>query len=494
MDFNLKKTFKILFIIILGLILIYLPYYKKDISFEKALEKINHKNLNIPISKLNIREFMSEIPNEDILTAKEHALLFSTPHVISPTAITRKEALYDVELYFKALKSSYAPYNYYGSDKLFLQAKESVLSFIGDNDVINVAELTKTLKDNLAFIPDRHFYIGNNGFDLENTSRYYTNSTLGIFKNRIGYYVEYGGVFYYIKSINKDENIENYLYLSINTEGKLLYNLGVLAKYSGQASRNLNVVFYRGESEYTKDIELKLSNTFSDESILPLDYTTIDDVPIISSREVPYNIGLEGIDFINTASKVKDSPVSILDLRGNNGGDILTALNWINEYFGVSSQGKGLFLLLYGRSKDAPSYYDFNAFHKDLKTLQLEKIHTYYYEHIPKSKKELNKNLNTIFVLTDKKTSSAAEFFVEHLKDFENIVVVGTNTHGTLESSNVELGYLPNSHIEFSYGNWLRLYDEKFFKEGEGIKPDIWVNGEDALELTLKLIENYNLK
>lgn len=172
----------------------------------------------------------------------------------------------------------------------------------------------------------------------------------------------------------------------------------------------------------------------------------------------------------------------------------MTALNWINEYFGVSSQGKGLFLLLYGRSKDAPSYYDFNTFHKDLKTLQLEKIHAYYYEHIPKSKEELNKNLNTIFVLTDKKTSSAAEFFVEHLKDFENIVVVGTNTHGTLESSNVELGYLPNSHIEFSYGNWLRLYDEKFFKEGEGIKPDIWVNGEDALELTLKLIENYNLK
>ncbi len=494
MDFDLKKTFTILFIIILGLILIYLPYYKKNISFEKALEKINHKNLNIPISKLNIKDFISELPDEDILTAEEHTLLFSTPKVISPTAITRKEAIYDVDLYFKTLKSSYAAYNYYGSDEKFSHAKKSVLSFIGDNDVINVAELTKSLKDSLSFISDKHFYIGNYNLNLENTCRYYSNSTLEIFKNRIGYYVEYEGVYYYIRSINKDENIENYLNLSINTYGKLVYNLGILEKYFGQASSKLNIVFYRGESEYIKDIDLKLSNTLSDESTSPLEYTTRDDVPIISSREVPYNIDINGMDFINTASKVKDSPVSILDLRGNTGGDILTALNWINEYFGVSSQGKGLFLLLYGRSKAAPSYYDFNTFDKDLKALQLEKIDTYYYEHIPKTKKELNKNLNTIFVLTDKKTSSAAEFFVEHLKDFENIVVVGTNTYGSLESSNVGFGYLPHSHIEFSYGNWLRLYDEKFFKEGEGIKPDLWVNGEDALELTLKLIENYNLK
>ncbi|WP_346928711.1 hypothetical protein [Clostridium sp.] len=79
----MKKTFTILFIIILGLILIYLPYYKKDISFEKALEKINHKNLTIPISKLNIKDFISELPDEDILTAEEHTTFFNTASDIS---------------------------------------------------------------------------------------------------------------------------------------------------------------------------------------------------------------------------------------------------------------------------------------------------------------------------------------------------------------------------------------------------------------------------
>jgi hypothetical protein len=493
-NFQLKKVIITFFIIITALILIYLPYYKRNISFEETLKKINYENLTIPISKLNIRDFMSEIPDEDMLTAEEDSILFSSPYVIPPTAITRKEAIYDVDIYFKALKSSYAPYNYYGGDEKFLNAKKSILTFIGDNDIIHVDELTQCMKDKLSFIPDNHFYIGKQDFNLENTYRYYSNFSLNIFKNRIGYYVEYGNVYYYIKTINEDNNIEKYFKLSINTEGKLVYKLGLMKKYNGQTSHTINVVFYRGESEYINDIELKLSNTLSEESTSPLEYTNINDIPIISSREIPYNINMDGIDFIKTASEVKNSPASIIDLRGNHGGDILTALNWINEYFGISSQGKGLFLLLYGRSKDTPSYYDFNTFDKDLETLQLEKVDAYYYDHIPKFKEELNKSSSTIFVLTDKETASAAEFFIEHLKDFENIVVVGTNTHGTLESSNVELGYLPHSHIEFSYGNWLRLYDDNFFKEGEGIKPDLWVDGQDALDLTLKLIENYNLK
>lgn len=490
----MKKVIIAFFIIIIILILIYLPNYKKEISFHETLKNINHKNLNISVSKQNIRDFISEIPDEDILTAEEHSTLFSSSQILSPTVITAQEAITDVNLYFKVLKSCYAPYNYYGGDEKFFKAKESVLSFIGDKDVVKVDELTQSLKYNLSFVPDRHFYIGKYDFNLKNTYRYYSNTNLQILKNDIGYYAEYGNVNYYIRSINDDKNIEKYLNLSIDNNGKLVYNLGILQKYEGQASNSISTTFYRGKSQYIKNIELKLSNTLSENPKSSLKYTTIDDVPIISSRAIPYSIDLVGIEFTQTASKIKNFPSSIIDLRGNHGGDILTALNWIKEYFGVSSDGKGLFLLLYGRSKNVPSYYDFNTFHKDLETLQLEKVNSYYYEHIPKSKEQLSENSNTIFVLTDKETSSAAEFFVEHLKDFENVVVVGTNTKGTLESSNVELGYLPNSHIEFSYGNWLRLYDENFFKEDVGIKPDLWVDGKDALDLTLKLINNYNLK
>lgn len=493
MYFSLKKVIIAFFIIIINLVLIYLPNSKKEISFNETLKNINYKNLNIPVSEQNIRDFISEIPDEDILTSKEYYSLFSSPQRLSPTIITAKEAITDVNLYFKALKSCYAPYNYYGGDEKFLKAKESVLSFIGDKNVVKVDELTESLKDSLSFVPDGHFYIGKYDFNLDNTYRYYSNSNLQIFKNDIGYYTEYGNVNYYIKSINGDKDVEKYLNLSIGPSGELTYNLGVLQKYEGQASSLVSTTFYRGKSEYIKDIELKLSNTLSENPKSSLKYTTIDDIPIISSREIPYSIGLDGIEFTQTASKIRNSPCSILDLRGNNGGDILTALNWIKEYFGVFSDGKGLFLLLYGRSKNTPSYYDFNTFYKDLETLQLAEVNSYYYEHIPKTKEKLKENPNTIFVLTDKETSSAAEFFVEHLKDFENVVVVGTNTKGTLESSNVELGYLPNSHIEFSYGNWLRLYNENFFKEYVGIKPDLWVNGKDALDLTLKLINNYNL-
>ncbi|GEM_PF-368609 len=470
------------------------PYYDKTISFEENLDIINNSNANIPISDLNIKDFAVSILQEDTLTSEEYEKLFLTDYKNeNKTTITKVQATSDIALYFKALKCNYAPYNYYGGDEIFLKAKENLLKLISDKDTISVDELTKYMKNSTSFLPDRHFYIGKHSHSLDNTSMYYYSPTIEIHRNSIGYYSKYGNVNYYIKNINNDADIEKYIKLSVNSKGELIYNLGLLKVYLGEDVSSIKVTFYRGSMEYHKNIELKLAGNYPGEIAPSPEYFRIDTIPILSIRNMPYHISTDGLDFTESANKIKDAPVSIIDLRGNHGGDILAAFDFIKERFGVTAESNGLFLLLYGRA-DAPlSYYDYNGLDGDVKTMNLEKMDEYYYSHTPNESSTLNYNDNLIFVLTDKETSSAAEFFVENLKDFTNVVVVGTNTYGMLESSNIELGYLPNSHIEFSYGNWLRVYDESFFKEGEGLKPDIWVDGQDALDLTLKLITNYDL-
>ncbi|MEG1256587.1 S41 family peptidase [Clostridium sp.] len=468
-----------------------------SIDFQDELSKINYKNTNISIPDVNIKDYTFSISDDDMITYEDYSNIFLPKEVKSISTVIKNDAIEDINLYFKILKSTYAPYKYYGGDEAFLQAKEKILDYIYkyEGDTVNVNSLEDFMKESLNFIKDRHFYVGDNlnSDSILGTSTYYYNDNFPILKNTLGYYVYYGGVNYYIKSINSEDNIEKYLKTSINNNGELVQNIGMLEVYNGEDHLNINVVFYRGESEYPKEIELRLASNFNETTSSNFDYTEVDNIPVTSIRRMPYHISVDGIDLTETSLKTKNEKISILDLRSNSGGDILVALDWINTHFGVVPEGNSLYLLLYGRVNDYLTYANDIYFNDDINLLNLEKLDDYYYANTPKTNTELHENENIIFALTDKNTSAAAEFFIENLKDFNNVVVVGTNTNGTLQSSNIELGYLPNSQIEFSYGNWLKIFDDEFFKEGEGIKPDLWVDGDDALDLVLKLISNYEL-
>ena len=102
-------------------------------------------------------------------------------------------------------------------------------------------------------------------------------------------------------------------------------------------------------------------------------------------------------------------------------------------------------------------------------------------------------NDHILFVLVDQYTCSAAEHLVAALLNKENVILVGTNTSGSLLGEGSINAVLPNSHIDLMFGNVIHLYyDDTVFTELSGFSTDIWVNG-DAVQSVLNLISYYQL-
>lgn len=67
--------------------------------------------------------------------------------------ISVDEAVYDVDLFFRALKYGYGGYYYFGEDN-FKKAQEEVLSDISGNSRIYVFNLIQSLRNSLKFVRD----------------------------------------------------------------------------------------------------------------------------------------------------------------------------------------------------------------------------------------------------------------------------------------------------------------------------------------------------
>lgn len=97
----------------------------------------------------------------------------------------------------------------------------------------------------------------------------------------------------------------------------------------------------------------------------------------------------------------------------------------------------------------------------------------------------------------DSFTGSAGEIFIRRLRQFENVVFIGTNTSGSLIFGDPVKGKLPNSYIGTHWGTALKLEVEsgKFVdREGIGYLPDFWVQSEHAFDIALNFIHKYGVR
>lgn len=71
------------------------------------------------------------------------------------------------------------------------------------------------------------------------------------------------------------------------------------------------------------------------------------------------------------------------------------------------------------------------------------------------------------------------------MKTLDNVILVGTNTSGASISNKFNKTYLPNSKIQFEFGNCIVIFNDT--EEGIGFTPDIWSNDSDILEDVITL-------
>jgi len=470
----------------------------------------------------NTRREITHEPDIDRL----HALIAGhNPHSIDWTRfindteqemITREEAEYDAKALFELFRYAYGAYNYFGGDEVFLPALDDVLQAIAirweGRELWYAAALSQILWEKIPpVIADNHLMIA--GWRPFAVSNYFVwdapfdRSENDFRKRDTGLYVTN------IEGYDKDALFR----LTMNDEGEFFYTAVVVKLVRPgieEVNYSLNVTFDDGTST-TINLTAKPftpSFTWTNTSWRNHSLRFINDIPIVSIRSMNNPLQSHAHDYryaqlvLSFAEDLRDEPVVIIDLRGNEGGHLILNKMFLHALLGevvpsnhvnigtVSNAYTESWIELppsanppqsWGSIDDIDDYY----FPHDIYDLYFPKTAFGNYHFIYSPITRIVPSDRLIILLVDRGTASAGEDLTFRVLNIENTLVIGENTMGNHLTTNNRNLYLPYSGMPVVISPGLLVHPQGHWQEGIGIAPDIWVIG-DALTAALAMLEN----
>lgn len=414
-----------------------------------------------------------------LLTQSEIDLLRSGGGLRS--SITYKEAVADVNLYFRALKYAYGAYYYFGGDTTFYEAKRNVLAAISGQSRISTDDLLNIIYENLTFVKDSHFQIHGKCAtdDPQFRHEYFYAVNQNYAKDKKGYYKLIDGMKWYYAGCDNDAVSMEY---SLDEKGRIVYSLVRFCPIKDEDGYlpSWDVIYLKnGDVTKKQIVEWQESVAYYPDGFRNVDfnYLKTNGIAYISVRHFDrdeYGDILER--YVTTGADVKNAKLIIYDTRSNGGGASNYSQRWVENFSGVRPELKGAegrrynALWSYNSSELGNEHYDFHL-------LEGRRI----------------KNDIPIIFLTDDRSGSSGEMVLLFTNCLENVTVIGSNTNGCKMGGNVSAFFLPNSKICVSFGINLVFYHEMKSVEGIGFMPDIWCNPKDALDIALKMIVTQGL-
>jgi len=413
---------------------------------------------------------------------------------VSGFDLSKSEIIEDIEILFQVLKYGYVGYEIQGGDQVFLEARESLISWAKDfaaekgKEAFFYGVFEDILIEKLSFINDWHFKIGQER--LYTHEKMHFGAGLDVYCNRDGFYLEKDGKKAYLISCNGNDP-EKYLKPSLNPEGELVYRPVKLAPENNQEKATL-LLEQNGE-RWKKSISLIPADS-PDYFLVPFAIHKENDITVITSRNLSRHFDDDLRSMVEKAGELRDEDLFILDLRGNTGGSTEYVRGWVKEF---SSQqdyqtwGWGSIDLCTQTShrirKNTEYILGFDA---EWVEERFSPTATGWSEVLYRKPRKIENDV-LIFVLIDDKIASAAEAFLLALREMENVVFVGSNTAGGFNMGNYSFFHLPHSGVFFQAGVTLFFPPEISIIEGTGFAPDIWVEPSEAMDKTLTFIERY---
>lgn len=413
--------------------------------------------------------------------------------------ISKSEALEDIEYLFSLLKYGYSGYEYFGGDEKFNSAKENIIWSIVESKDLDICtiNLLDIIYYEIKFIQDSHFTIGN--YKLCNYMKYFSSRKFSFYEDNNGFYTYIDKVLYYLKEIDQEDPTK-YMKQTLDENGDLVFNIGVLSDTSN-VSIPLTLLFKSENNIREENLSLFEYIPLYKEESNSYNYYEIDGIPVLDlnclCRVTPEDNSIE--DFIADSKKMRYKDLLIIDLRNNNGGSMVNVEDWYKGFTGVRLKKDIIQSGLYTNTSVSLSKHKFKVKENEsdeTKDKCLEVISGYENEKyfpgwssIKYEDFQPPENKVKVFILLDKSTASASEFFTYYLSKLDNVTLVGTNTNGCVLTGNCNSAYLPHSKIPLHISH--KIYMSKEFNsiEGLGLFPDLWIKPDQALDRVIKYIK-----
>lgn len=420
----------------------------------------------------------------NLVSEEEAALLLSTPENDSlQTPYPKADILEDVDLLFRVFKSFYGPYYYYGGDEAFEGAKARIETEINAvSDQLTLEDVIAILSKNLFFIKDRHMNIGPELLCETNkiaVHDYYVED-LWFYEDDAGYYTKKEGRKWYLSLVGSDENVNEYLKVTIDEKGQLCYMLGLTVPVDDARLSIDAITLCRGEriagipivwTEFSARAGYSLEETI----------TVKDGIPLLETVPRPLcNYSAEEEEAAqnrlrNMGKDILTQDVVIVNLNGGSG--------WQSLFESIDHQIHAL--AMFRLSKTA----------EQLGRRNMPWQEGNYGEYVIQYfSGKWGENNRLIFAVQDRGNFSAAEDTIADIRSIENVVLVGGSTGGTAGPSGGtnQRMFLPRTGLLVHFGASLMI-DPGYTEDGYCFDPDIWIDPDDAVDAIYRMCQFYGI-
>ena len=393
------------------------------------------------------------------------------------------EAFVD-EIYFifDVLQYGYGAYQLKGGASVFDPLRDSMLETLATmRNPLSVGEyISQVLLPYLSsVIKDNHVNLFAHNLGVR--SQLYMNEEMFLSRLDDMYILEMNEETYRVVGVTRDGN-EIELMPTLTPNGELAWSFGYLS-LAGMVGETVEVVASLENIETGKVMDQAVvlefipNSTLHDQEIFSL--TNMNGVPVLRNGRLFNPVTLTLQDFADTGADLHDEPVLILDIRGHDGGSDIFAFDWIRQFTG-----------------HAPSY-SMNFSSVRLSSLTVNAAVSHMPASVPPRWEStigypepvFIPNDTLVIVIVDGGAGSAGDSFTGFMRQMENVIIVGTNTSGTLVTGNVGRVVLPTSGISFGFGTSLNIRPNLSQFEGVGFMPDLWVSPNESLDRVLAFIE-----
>ena len=388
-------------------------------------------------------------------------------------SLTYKEAVSDVNLYFKALKYGYGAYEYFGGDTRFNKAKKEVLGKLEGKKKVSRTSLTKYLQNAMRFVIDGHFAVEG----MTNTNKdsvayqYYYDYSHAFSKDAKGYYkVKNGKKWYYKSCTTKSVSLQK----TLTPSGKIVYSPVLFCKKSNSVKKS-TITLVNGKNTKKETVNWKEQKSFSLTAPCrepDFKYLEQNGAAYISVRNFDWDYEEELSKFTESGASVQNASMIIFDIRSNGGGSDSFAEKWVKNFTGE----KPVLNRAFSNHLTALNDSDYGKEVNDIN------INTGY----------MIKNNIPIIVLVDNKCGSAGETMLLSLRSLENVIVIGGNSYGAQLCGNMQWYKLPNSGMNVAFGRSLGFACKVANVDNKGYTPDIWCNPSNALKAVTNMLKKQN--
>lgn len=431
----------------------------------KLMETINaeHQAIQKPVfSEEKYAKYFKEKSNNTVIQKAE-------PNPDGSLSLAQIES--DVNFLFDSLRQNYGLYEYFGGEEVFEPARSRVLEQCKENKQMDASKLETLLIQELSFINDSHFIIGNCTMVIMHAPFFYIEEEYH--KEGSQYKTNDGKI---VESIEGYENLDEVMKHSLNRQGEIVYYPVKLVEadypkiyLTGKKldpPNNLIVHYTDGTTQELETAGYQMTENKREEK-----------VELYENQQIPvvYSESMMDSRFIGMGAKLHGQPVSVVDLRSNTGGK----LDYVDKWF----EG-------YSKQKVTPNYFSiYTAMFQDQDT-QEDEIQEINGKMVYQAGEDtFAENEDLLILLTSCQTMSAAESFADRAHNLENTLIIGENTCGCLlgDSWGIDVK-LPYSCLSVGFGHSIHVFPEGYFEEGYGFEPDLWCPAVYAEEAAVNFV------